>query len=84
MTAPTPNLIKFPARAPPITPITDHILTGVSLKGVYAEYASAKLKGIDKTEALKVPGVVGVFDTNDVSCEKMIGELYIDQYVFPA
>lgn len=52
------------------------------LKGVYAEYASAKLKGIDKTEALKVPGVVGVFDTNDVPCEKMIGELYIDQYVF--
>ncbi|MBQ7743647.1 MAG: xanthine dehydrogenase family protein [Lachnospiraceae bacterium] len=52
------------------------------LKAVYAEYAHAEVLNIDKKEALKVPGVIGVFDTNDVPYEKMIGELFIDQYVF--
>ena len=52
------------------------------LKAVYAEYAHAKLIKIHKEDALKVDGVVGVFDTNDVPKEKMIGELFVDQYVF--
>lgn len=52
------------------------------IKGVYAEYAHAKILNIDKKEALNLNGVVGIFDTNDVPKEKMIGELFIDQYVF--
>lgn len=52
------------------------------IKAVYAEHAHAKILSIHKKEALKVDGVAGVFTADDVPGEKMIGELFIDQYVF--
>ena len=49
-------------------------------KGVYAEYAHAKILSIDTSEAEKMPGVACVVTAKDIPGEKMFGELYIDQY----
>ncbi len=50
------------------------------LKGVYSEYAHAKLLAVHTKEAEKMPGVVCVVTGKDIPGERMIGELYIDQY----
>ncbi len=50
-------------------------------KGVHAEYAHAKILSVDTSEALRMPGVAAVVTSKDIPCAKMIGELYIDQYV---
>ncbi|MDD3417996.1 MAG: xanthine dehydrogenase family protein molybdopterin-binding subunit [Eubacteriales bacterium] len=50
------------------------------LKGVYSEYAHAKLLAVHTEEAEKMPGVAIVVTGKDIPGEKMIGELYIDQY----
>lgn len=50
------------------------------LKGVYSEYASAKLLAVHTEEAKQMPGVVCVVTGADIPGERMIGELYIDQY----
>lgn len=49
-------------------------------KGVYAEYAHAKILAIDTSEAEKMPGVACVVTAKDIPGEKMIGEIYVDQY----
>ncbi len=51
------------------------------LKGVYAKYAHAKILSVDTSEAEKMPGVAIVVTAKDIPCEKMIGEIFIDQYV---
>ncbi len=50
------------------------------LKGVYSEYAHAKLLAVHTEEAEKMPGVVCVVTGKDIPGERMFGELYIDQY----
>ncbi|HZJ90578.1 MAG: xanthine dehydrogenase family protein [Clostridiaceae bacterium] len=52
----------------------------VYLKGVYSEYASAKLLAVHTEEAKQMPGVVCVVTGADIPGERMIGELFIDQY----
>lgn len=50
------------------------------LKGVYSEYAHANLLAVHTEKAEQMPGVVCVVTAKDIPGEKMIGELYIDQY----
>ena len=50
-------------------------------KGVYTEYAHAKILSVDTSDAEKMPGVACVVTAKDIPGAKMIGELYIDQYV---
>lgn len=50
------------------------------LKGVYSKHAHANLLAVHTEEAEKMPGVVCVVTGKDIPGEKMIGELYIDQY----
>lgn len=50
-------------------------------KGVYSEYAHANILSIDTEEAKKASGVVCVVTAKDIPQEKMIGEIFIDQYV---
>lgn len=50
------------------------------LKGVYSEYASAKLLAVHTEKAKQMPGVVCVVTAEDIPGERMIGELFIDQY----
>lgn len=50
------------------------------LKGVYSQYAHANLLAVHTEEAEKMPGVVCVVTGKDIPGERMIGELYIDQY----
>ncbi len=49
-------------------------------KGVYSQYAHAKLLAVHTEEAEKMPGVVCIVTGKDIPGEKMIGELFIDQY----
>ncbi|MGI6157199.1 MAG: xanthine dehydrogenase family protein molybdopterin-binding subunit [Saccharofermentanales bacterium] len=49
-------------------------------KGVYSEYAHAKILSIDTTEAERMPGVACVVTSKDIPGELMIGELFVDQY----
>lgn len=51
------------------------------LKGVYAAYAHANILSIDLSEAKRMPGVAAVLTAADIPGEKMIGELFIDQYI---
>lgn len=50
------------------------------LRGVYSQYAHAKLLAVHTKEAEMMPGVVSVVTGKDIPGERMIGELYIDQY----
>ena len=50
------------------------------LKGVYSQYAHANLLAVHTEEAEQMPGVVCVVTGKDIPGERMIGELYIDQY----
>ncbi|HZK28975.1 MAG TPA: xanthine dehydrogenase family protein molybdopterin-binding subunit [Clostridia bacterium] len=50
------------------------------LKGVYSQYAHAKLLAVHTEKAENMPGVVCVVTGEDIPGERMIGELYIDQY----
>lgn len=44
------------------------------LKGVYSEYASAKLLAVHTEKAKQMPGVVCVVTAEDIPGERMIGE----------
>lgn len=50
-------------------------------KGVHAEYAHAKILSVDTEAAANMPGVACVVTAKDIPGAKMIGELFIDQYV---
>ncbi|NLA71275.1 MAG: xanthine dehydrogenase family protein [Clostridiaceae bacterium] len=50
------------------------------LKGVYSQYAHAKLLAVHTQQAENMPGVVCVVTGQDIPGERMIGELFIDQY----
>ena len=50
-------------------------------KGVYSEYAHAKILSIDKSKALALEGVADVVVAKDLPGSKTIGEVVSDQYV---
>lgn len=57
-----------------------HLPDMVYCKGVYTEYAHAKLLAVHTEAAERAPGVVCVVTGKDIPGAKMFGEIFVDQY----